>query len=69
MNYKRLILEIINKNAPLGIQKFDRLFYSIADYSVSWTEIVKELRKDELLDEEEFILTEKGIEFLKQEGY
>lgn len=65
MDFKKIILEIIKDNYPIGRDKFDRLYYSKVDYNNSWVPIVEELRHDGLLEKKELKITKKGIDYLE----
>jgi predicted transcriptional regulator len=64
MNLKKIILEIIKDNPGIGRAKFDRIYYSKVSYENNWVPIVKELRKDELIKEDELKITDKALKFL-----
>lgn len=64
MKNKIIILEIIRDNQPLGIHKFDRLFYDKVDFSISWLPLMNELRDDGLIQETGYEITEKGLDYI-----
>ncbi len=66
MNYKAIILKIIKENQPLGIHKMDRLFHNTVEFSISWISIMKELRKENLIENEGYKITQQGLDYLAE---
>ena len=62
---KLIILEILDQNPNLGRSKFDRIYYSKIDYDTNWVAILKELRKEKLVEENQLLITSKGKDYLK----
>jgi hypothetical protein len=71
--YHSVLLRII-KNAPnASPQKIDRLFYQFRIdegvpfedvFSVSWAELMSDLKNEKLVESNEKSLTKKGVDFL-----
>ncbi|WP_333662942.1 hypothetical protein [Chishuiella changwenlii] len=66
MNYKIIILQIIKNNKELGLHKFDRLFHEKIEFSISWLPIMSELRNDGLIENNDYKITPKGLEYLSE---
>ena len=66
MNLKKIILEIIKDNPEIGRAKFDRIYYSLISYEENWVPIVKELRKEEFIEEDILKITYKGLDYLSK---
>lgn len=65
MDYRIIILKIVKENQPLGIHKFDMLFYNKVDFSVPWAPIVEELKSEGMLQAGYgYFITEKGEKYL-----
>lgn len=68
MNLKKVILEIIKDNPEIGRSKFDRLYYSQVSYEDSWVPLIKELRKEEFIEDDMLKITDKGLKFLQKQS-
>lgn len=66
MDFKKIILEILKNNYPIGRDKFDRLYYSKVDYNNNWVPIIEELRRDGLIEKKELKVTLMGIDYLEK---
>ena len=66
MDYKKLILQIIRDNQPLGMPTLDRLFHDKVDVGISCVPVVIELENEGLILTNQCKLTKKGEEYLKK---
>ena len=71
--YHLALLRIIKDNPNSSPHKIDRLFYQIRIdegiatskiYLVSWTELMKDLKRETLVENDERSITSKGVEYL-----
>ena len=67
MDHKIVILKIVKENQPIGIHKFDRLFYDKVDFSVPWPPLMAELRNEGMVETVNgYLITKKGERYLNQ---